>query len=208
MSLSASKPTWLTFDCYGTLIQWDEGLNVAVNRILAKQTRKTVDAGTLIEVYDKHEHDLEQTAPHRKFREVAGTALELAMKELGLTYQPGDIEILTSSISKMPPFPEVPDTLGQLKSMDFNLCVISNTDDDIIAGNVAQLGGHIDRVISTEQAQAYKPKRRAFELAHNAIGISQNDVCIFAQARIWILKQNAKWASTASGSIAEQGGNR
>jgi 2-haloacid dehalogenase len=176
MSLSGSKPTWLTFDCYGTLIQWDEGLNAAVNRILAKQTQKTVDADTLVEVYDKYEHELEQTPPHRKFREVARTALELAMKELDLTYEPGDIEILTSGISKMPPFPEVPDTLGQLKSMGFNLCVISNTDDDIIAGNVAQLGGHIDRVISAEQAQAYKPKRQTFEFAHKAIGVGQDDV--------------------------------
>ncbi len=176
MPLSGSKPTWLTFDCYGTLIQWDEGLHSAVRQILAKQDSVAVDADTLIEVYDKYEHELEQTPPHRRFRDVAGTGLEMAMKELGLSYQPSDIEILTSSIAKMPPFPEVPDTLGQLKSMGFNLCVISNTDDDIIAGNVAQLGGHIDRVISAEQAQAYKPSRKTFEFAHNAIGVSQNEV--------------------------------
>lgn len=176
MPLSGSKPTWLTFDCYGTLIQWDEGLQAAVNQILAKQASSVVDAATLIEVYDKYEHELEQTPPHRRFRDVAGTGLELAMKELGLSYQPSDIEILTSSIAGMPPFPEVPAALGELKAMGFNLCVISNTDDDIIAGNVAQLGGHIDRVISAEQAQAYKPSRKTFEFAHNAIGVSQDDI--------------------------------
>jgi 2-haloacid dehalogenase len=176
MPLSGSKPTWLTFDCYGTLIQWDEGLNTAVSKILAKQTQNAVDAATLIEVYDKFEHELEQTPPHRRFRDVAGTGLEMAMKELGLAYEPGDIEILTSGISKMPPFPEVPDALGQLKSMGFKLCIISNTDDDIIAGNVAQLGGHIDRVVSAEQAQAYKPSRQTFEFAHDAIGASQDDI--------------------------------
>lgn len=176
MALSGSRPTWLTFDCYGTLIQWDEGLHSAVRQILAKQTAASVDADTLIEVYDKYEHELEQTPPHRAFRDVAGTGLELAMKELGLSYEPGDIEILTSGIAGMPPFPEVPDALGALKAMGFRLCIISNTDDDIIAGNVAQLGGHIDRVISAQQAGAYKPSRKTFAFAHDAIGVGQDDI--------------------------------
>jgi len=175
-ALSGDKPAWLTFDCYGTLIQWDEGLHAAVEQILAKQNSTNVDAQTLIETYDKYEHELEQTPPHRRFRDVAGTGLEMAMKELGLTYAPDDIEILTSNISKMSPFPEVIDALGQLKAMGFRLCVISNTDDDIIAGNVAQLGGHIDRVISAEQAQAYKPSRKTFEFAHDAIGARIDDI--------------------------------
>ncbi len=173
--LSGSRPFWLTFDCYGTLIQWDEGLLAAVSQILAEQSTISVDARTLVEVYDKYEHDLEQTPPHRKFRDVASTALELAMQEFGLTYASRDIDILTLGISKMSPFPEVPDVLGELKGMGFKLCIISNTDDDIIAGNVAQLGGHIDRVISAEQAQAYKPSRKMFEFAHQALGVGQDD---------------------------------
>ena len=176
MTLPDPKPKWLTFDCYGTLIQWDEGLLAAVEQILARQTGSSVDADTLIRVYDKYEHELEQTPPHRKFREVAGTGLEMAMKELGLSYDSKDIEILTSSISEMPPFPEVPRALGELKAMGFNLCIISNTDDDIIAGNVAQLGGHIDRVISAEQAGAYKPSRKIFEHAHSALGVGLDEV--------------------------------
>ena len=176
MPLSGSRPKWLTFDCYGTLTQWDEGLLNAVNTILAKQTDTSVDADTLIEVYDKYEHELEQTPPHRSFREVAGTGLAMAMKELGLSYASDDIEILTSSISKMPPFPEVESSLAKLKQMGHNLCIISNTDDNIIAGNVAQMGGHIDRVITAEQAQAYKPSRKTFEYAHGQLGINKDEV--------------------------------
>lgn len=176
MALQGTKPAWLTFDCYGTLIQWDEGLLAAVGKILARQSNTTVDANTLIDVYDRYEHQLEQTPPHRKFRDVAGTGLEMAMKELGLSYESTDIEILTSSISKMPPFPEVPAALGRLKEIGLKLCVISNTDDDIIAGNVAQLGGHIDRVITAEQAQAYKPSAKMFEHAFGQLGVSINDI--------------------------------
>ena len=152
-----ARPKWLTFDCYGTLIQWDEGLTAAVARILAKHGGAKVDAAELIRVYDGYEHALEEERPHRSFRDVAAEGLRRAMKELGLGYEPQDGEILTSSISDMPPFPEVVPALGALKRQGHRLCIISNTDDDIIAGNVAQLGGHIDRVITAQQAQAYKP---------------------------------------------------
>ena len=101
-----AKPEWLTFDCYGTLIQWDEGLIAAVERILGKQNA-TVDPARFIALFDRHEHTLEQQKPHRSFRSVAAESLLLTMAELGLRHEPGDAEILTSSISKMPPFPEV-----------------------------------------------------------------------------------------------------
>ena len=170
------KPEWLTFDCYGTLIQWDEGLLAAVETILAKQRGASIDAETLIRTYDAYEHTLEEQRPHKSFRMVAGEGLRLSMEELGLSYSSSDIEILTSSISLMPPFPEVVGALGVLKAQGFKLCIVSNTDDDIIAGNVAQLGGHIDRVITAEQAEAYKPTRQIFAYAHEALGITKDDI--------------------------------
>jgi 2-haloacid dehalogenase len=176
------RPEWLTFDCYGTLIQWDEGLLAAVGRILARRGGGgsgggAIDPRTLIEVYDRHEHRLEQTPPHRSFREVAGEGLRTAMAELGLRCDDGDIEILTSSISAMPPFPEVVGALAALKRAGFRLCIVSNTDDAIIAGNVAQLGGHVDRVVTAEQARAYKPSRRIFEHAHREVlGVTTDEV--------------------------------
>lgn len=170
------KPDWLTFDCYGTLIQWDEGLLAAVHKILARHAGAGVDAPTLISLYDKHEHALEAVQPHRSFRAVAAEALRMAMADLGLPRAGHDIELLTSSISRMPPFPEVVDALGVLKAAGFRLCIVSNTDDDIIAGNVVQLGGHIDRVITAEQAQAYKPSRRIFDHAHRTLGVTKEDI--------------------------------
>ncbi len=177
MSNPGTRPTWLTFDCYGTLIQWDEGLLAAVDAILARHdARGRIDPQTLIQVYDRHEHRLEQTPPHRSFRDVAGTGLRLAMEELGLGYDDADIELLTSGISRMPPFPEVVPTLAALKAAGFKLCIISNTDDAIIAGNVAQMGGHIDRVVSAQQAEAYKPSPRIFRHAHERIGVTIDDI--------------------------------
>lgn len=171
------RPQWLTFDCYGTLIQWDEGLVEVVRRILAgKPEAAGVSPHELIRAYDHHEHALEAARPHRSFRDVAGSALGLALADLSLPYTPADLELLASSISRMPPFQEVVPALAQLKRMGHRLCIVSNTDDDIIAGNVAQLGGHVDRVITAQQAQAYKPSRRIFAHAHEALGVGPEDV--------------------------------
>ncbi|HEX2652093.1 MAG TPA: haloacid dehalogenase type II [Xanthobacteraceae bacterium] len=176
MTLSGSLPQWLTFDCYGTLIQWDEGLIEAVKAILARHQAADVNAKHFIDVYDRYEHELEQRPPHQLFREVAGESLRLALAEFGLASDTQDISLLTSGISRMPPFPEVVGALSALKQAGFKLCIISNTDDDIIAGNVAQLSGHIDRVITAQQAQAYKPSRRIFEHAHRALDVDKKDV--------------------------------
>ena len=173
--LTGTRPTWITFDCYGTLVQWDEGLRAAVATILAGKGL-TIDAERLIATYDRHEHALEQTPPHRAFRAIVGEALERALRDLGAEAGPGDAAALVDAVSRMPPFPEVVGTLATLKRHGFDLCIVSNTDDDIIAGNVAQLGGHIDRVVTAAQAGAYKPARRIFEVAHAALGVRREAV--------------------------------
>lgn len=175
MTLPGARPTWLTFDCYGTLIQWDEGLLAAMDRILSAKGGD-IDEQTFIAVYDRHEHALEAERPHRTFAEVSALALERAMVEFGLPFDAADAEILTSSIGKMPPFPEVVATLKELKAAGFRLAIISNTDDAIIAGNVGQLGSSIDRVITAEQAGAYKPSGQTFRYAWQSLGIGMDDL--------------------------------
>ena len=175
MTLAGPKPTWLTFDCYGTLIQWDEGLLAAMDKILSAKG-DNIDKSAFIAVYDHYEHSLERERPHRTLAEVSALALEKAMREFGLSFAPGDAQVLTSSIGKMPPFPEVVAALAALKSAGFRLAIISNTDDPIIDGNVAQLGGYVDRIITAEQAGAYKPSGQIFRHAWNSLGIEMGDL--------------------------------
>ena len=177
--LHTPRPTWLTFDCYGTLIQWDEGLQATVSSVLARRGAAYIEPRTLIAAYDHHEHALEAERPHRNFRTVAGEGLRRALADLGLPCDEEDVDTLASSISTMPPFPEVPATLRLLKDAGFRLCVISNTDDAIIAGNVAQLGpqGTVDLVVTAEQAGAYKPRREIFEQAWRELGVTKEEVC-------------------------------
>lgn len=172
-----ARPLWLTFDCYGTLIQWDEGVAAAAERIVTRHGVAGVSADDLVAVYDRYEHMLEADRPHRNFRSVAGDALKHAMADLGLPCEEADVEELTSSISAMPPYPEVPRALVRLKGAGFKTCIISNTDNAIIAGNVASLGpGVIDRVVTAEAAGAYKPSHRIFEHAWSVIGVTPQEV--------------------------------
>ncbi|WP_397448830.1 haloacid dehalogenase type II [Pseudomonas sp. NA-150] len=171
-----TRPQWLTFDCYGTLIQWDEGLLAHVRALLARKGSADLDPDHFIHVYDVHEHRLEQTPPHRSFADVSRQSMQLTLEQLGLGFEARDADDLTRHISLMPPFPEVVATLTWFKRQGFKLCIVSNTDDAIIAGNVAQLGGLIDRVITAEQAQAYKPDHRLFEHAHRQLGVTKDQV--------------------------------
>ncbi|WEX90869.1 haloacid dehalogenase type II [Sinorhizobium garamanticum] len=175
MTLSGPRPEWLTFDCYGTLIQWDEGLLAAMDKILAGKGR-SIDRDAFLAVYDRYEHRLEAERPHRSFRDVSATALALAMDEFALEFSAGDSDTLTLSIGRMPPFPEVVATLAGLKAAGFKLAIISNTDDAIIAGNIAQLGGAIDRVITAEQARAYKPAKQIFQHAWRELGVEKEQL--------------------------------
>ncbi len=109
MDFPGRKPQWLTFDCYGTLIQWDEGLLKAVDAILGQPGSGELSRPRhFIRVYDKYEHALEARKPHLAFRSVAGEGSEDGDgRRLGLVSAPSDVEILTSGISRMPPFPEI-----------------------------------------------------------------------------------------------------
>jgi 2-haloacid dehalogenase len=147
-----------------------------VKQILEKQSGADIDPATLIRIYDKYEHALEAERPHKPFRVVSGEGLRLAMEQLKLSYSRSNIEILTGSIARMPPLPEVVEALGALKTLGFKLCIISNTDEDIIAGNIAQLGAYIDRVVTAQQAGAYKPSQEIFDFAHNTLGVGRADI--------------------------------
>ena len=97
----------------------------------------------------------------------------------------------------MPPFPEVVGTLAALKQAGFRLCIISNTDDAIIAGNVAQLGGHIDRVITAEQAGAYKPSRQIFAHAHASLGVTPTSLSSVTDGWLVQYRRHGRFAQTA-----------
>lgn len=167
-------PKVITFDCYGTLVQWNEVLLREIGVVLVAQGRGTQSASNVLDTFSQHSRRLEAERPHRIYKDILRLAFRAAMVELGLAPNEGDVERLATAIPTMGPHPEVPDALRRL-SERYKLAIFTNSDDDLIVHNVARIGVPIDFVITAERAQAYKPARQIFEYGYRTMGVTKDE---------------------------------
>jgi 2-haloacid dehalogenase len=156
----------LTFDCYGTLIDWETGLLAALHRIFSAHGKK-IDDATLLKLYGDFELSFEQS-PFRPYKTVLESVVRRFGAELGFTPTAEEALSLPDSLSSWKPWPDTVAALRQLKSR-FRLAILSNVDDDLFAATRPKLGVEFDEVVTAQQAQAYKPSLKVFELALSRI---------------------------------------
>jgi 2-haloacid dehalogenase len=169
----------LTFDCYGTLINWEAGILAALHRILSAHG-KTIDDATLLKLYG----DFEQRAEEGKFlpyKEVLASVVRQFGDELKFTPTAQEAKSLADSLLGWKPWPDTVAALRQLKSR-FRLAILSNVDDDLFAGTRPRLEVDFDEVITAQQAQAYKPSLKIFELALSRINAPAHRVLHVGQS--------------------------
>lgn len=142
---------WATFDCYGTLIDWNAGIGGELERIFGSEA-----APRLLERYHELEPELESES-YRSYREVLTLALEELLREEGLQLPEGEAGALARSLPAWGPFPEVPEALAELRRRGWKLAILSNSDRDLIAASQKQIGVPIDLAIVAEDVQSYKP---------------------------------------------------
>jgi 2-haloacid dehalogenase len=164
--LDFSRFQFLTFDCYGTLIDWESGILPVLRRILAAHG-KTVDDATLLKLYGDFEQRAE-AAPYQSYRQVLASVVAQFGKELGFAPTAEESASLAASLPAWKPWPDTVSALHRLKTR-FRLAILSNIDDDLFASTRPQLGIDFDEVITAQQARAYKPSMKVFELALNRI---------------------------------------
>ncbi len=172
------SPDTLTFDCYGTLVDFD--LNRVTRGILGDRLRiDGVDAAEFLDDFRvmRFQAVLE---PYRPYGDLLRATLEQAMRLHGMPYRAADGDALVAAVPTFGPFPEVPGVLRRLKQK-YRLAIVSNTDDDLIRGNAARIGVDFDFVITAQQARAYKPQREAFEFALRTVGRTPAQVVHVAQ---------------------------
>jgi 2-haloacid dehalogenase len=177
--LDFSRFEFLTFDCYGTLIDWETGIFSALRPILAAHG-KTLDDATLLQLYG----DFEQRAEHGEFhpyREVLASVVQQFGAHLGFTPAPAEIRSLADSLVHWQPWPDTVSALHQLKSR-FRLAIVSNVDDDLFAATRPKLEVVFDEVITAQQAQAYKPSLQMFELALSRVKVPAHRVLHVGQS--------------------------
>jgi 2-haloalkanoic acid dehalogenase type II len=167
-------PKVITFDCYGTLVQWYEVLLREIGAVLVAKGRDAAGASAVLDTFSRHSRRLEAERPHRLYKDILHTGFHAALTEHGLSPEEDVVERLATTIPTMGPHPEVPDALRRL-SERYKLAILTNSDEDLIVHNVARLGVHIDFVITAEHAQAYKPSRHLFEHAYRTMGVTKDE---------------------------------
>jgi 2-haloacid dehalogenase len=169
----------LTFDCYGTLIDWESGLLAALRPVLAAH-RVSAPDGELLEIYARHEAELE-AGDYLRYRELLGRALEGVGRDLGFEPTPAEVEAIGASVGDWPAFEDSAEALGGLHER-FKLAPITNCDDDLFALSAKRLGVDFDWVITAQQARSYKPSPRPFELAFATIDTPRERILHVAQS--------------------------
>jgi 2-haloacid dehalogenase len=169
----------LTFDVYGTLIDWETGLADAFRPILAAHGLE-LDPETVLQRYAVHEAAAE-AGPYRRYREVLGLALIGVCGEYGVEPSAGEIEAFWRSVADWPAFPDTAEALGRLAGR-YRLGVITNCDDDLFAASLPRLGVDIEWAITAEQVGSYKPDERNFEVAFERIGLPRERILHVAQS--------------------------
>jgi 2-haloacid dehalogenase len=168
----------VTFDAYATLIDFQLGpttLEVLGDRL-------ELDGLDVDEFLDDFRVMRFQAVleTYRSYEEVLHSSLRNAMRLHGLEYRSSDGDALVAAVATFGPFSEVPDALRALKRR-YEIAIISNTDDDLIEHNIANIGVEFDHVITAQQAKAYKPSRETFEYAYRAMDIDPAAVTHVAQ---------------------------
>jgi 2-haloacid dehalogenase len=170
----------ITFDCYGTLIDWESGILAALARFRADNGVRATD-DRLLEAYASLEASLEDD-DYIRYREVLRGVMRGLATRFGVPLDRVHLDTLADSLPAWEPFPDTVDALRRLRGR-YRLGIISNIDDELIASTRRRLDTEFDWVITAEQVRAYKPSTKNFEHALRVMGIPKERVLHAAQSR-------------------------
>ena len=142
---------WATFDCYGTLIDWERGIQGAFLTLWPD-----ADPERLLARY----HDVEPRVQEGRgipYRQVLAEVLRRVAEQEGLPLRPEDEPALAASLPTWPAFPEVPAALAGARARGWKLAILSNTDPDLLAASLEHIGVPVDLQITAAEAGSYKP---------------------------------------------------
>ncbi|MYI56559.1 MAG: haloacid dehalogenase type II [Acidimicrobiia bacterium] len=169
--LDFSRFEWLSFDCYGTLVDWETGISTAVGEVLTShgvhRSRQEILA-----LFAEIEPEVQDSQHYLEYRRVLQRVMERIGTGLGIRLDESDLACLADSLPAWPVFPDVAGALNTLKG-HYKLAVISNVDDDLFAGTAQALGIGFDAVVTAEQARSYKPNLHNFHLASVRMAVSR-----------------------------------
>jgi 2-haloacid dehalogenase len=169
----------LTFDCYGTLIDWEAGILAGLHPVVARRGVEPPD-DELLEVYAGFEAAAE-AGPYARYRDILGGCLGQVARHYGFEPEVAEVAAFADSVGDWPAFADSAAALAQLHAR-FRLGVITNCDDDLFARSAARLGTTFDWVVTAQSVGSYKPDERNFEAAFERIGLPRGRILHVAQS--------------------------
>jgi 2-haloacid dehalogenase len=156
---------WATFDCYGTLVDWNGGIRAELQSLFGVE-----HADRLLARFHELEPEIQAATPGASYREVLTTALERLASEEGLMLPEGDASALARSLPTWPVFDDVRPGLEEARSRGWKLGILSNTDRDLIDASMVAIGIAFHPVIVASEIESYKPATRHWEVFREQTG--------------------------------------
>lgn len=160
---------WVSFDCFGTLIDWHTGFAEALKPIAGDRIAE------LLAAYHRHEPILEAERPHRLYKDVLQTSVRRAASDIGLIVTDEQARALPNAWDALPVFPDVEPALAGLRAAGIKLAVLTNCDDDLFARTHRAFRQPFDLVITAEQVKDYKPSLNHFRRFFRLSGVEMTD---------------------------------
>jgi 2-haloalkanoic acid dehalogenase type II len=206
----------VTFDCYGTLIDWETGIRVAFKQALEGTGLSPTQEGELFRLYEEEEKRVEGMMPYRPYREVLSLAASGAARRFGKTIPEKLSSILAEQLPSWAPFPDTNPALERL-STEYVLGILSNVDNDLLEGTLKHFTVPFDLVVTAERVRSYKPGTEHFEEARGIIGADRGWLHVAASVyhdiepasrlginTAWINRKNSPEGRQLKGRIARE----
>ena len=145
----------ITFDCYGTIVDWESGILAALERLVGDRARVIPPPEQLLELFGRLEADAEH-GPFRRYRDVLTDVAHGFAVELGIERDEARAAAFAASVAEWPPFADSVAALRALGSR-YRLAIVSNIDDDLFAATSTRLGVDFAEVVTAQQVESYKP---------------------------------------------------
>jgi 2-haloacid dehalogenase len=161
----SSVDRWATFDCYGTLIDWNGGLVTEFGRIFGEP-----EGSRMLIRYHELEPLVQEQNPSLGYRDVMASVLSRLAGDEGIDLPPEEADALGRSLPSWPVFAEVPAALAEAREAGWRLVILSNTDRDLIEASMERIGVPFEFAIVASEIGSYKPARRHWDAFYERTG--------------------------------------
>jgi 2-haloacid dehalogenase len=162
---AAPAPRWATFDCYGTLVDWNAGIRDQLARLFG-----AADRDRLLERYHEIEPRVQRKHPDARYREVMASVLAELARENGKELAEGERDALGSSLPDWPVFPEVPAALAESRDRGWRLYALTNSDRDLFEASMRSIGVPFDGAVVASEIGSYKPDHGHWRVFYETTG--------------------------------------